>query len=190
MRKRLLIAALCTAAAVLTVSAEAATVVVVVNAAVVAGSTLSVAGNGTPPSFSLTLNGADQTTTYTLPVSVVDARGMNAGGGWNLTVTSTQFSDGAGHTFPTTASTITGLSPATACGAGSTCTLPTNSVSSSNLALPAGSTPPAAVKWFNAANATGLGTANINATVSVFVPANVFAATYSSTLTLAIVAGP
>jgi hypothetical protein len=188
MRTRLLIAALCIATAVLAVSAEAATVVV--NAAVVAGSTLSVAGNGTPPSFSLTLNGADQTTTYTLPVSVVDARGMSAGGGWNLTVTSTQFSDGAGHTFPTTASTITGLSPATACGAGSTCTLPTNSVSSSNLALPAGSTPPAAVKWFNAANATGLGTANINATVSVFVPANVFAATYSSTLTLAIVAGP
>jgi hypothetical protein len=188
MRTRLLIVALCAATAVVAAAAEGATVTV--NAAVVAGSTLSVAGNGAPPSFSLTLNGADQTTTYTLPVSVVDARGMSSGGGWNLTVTSTQFSDGAGHTFPATASTITGLSPATACGAGSTCTLPTNNVSNSNLALPAGSTPPAAVKWFNAANATGLGTTNINATVSVFVPANVFAATYSSTLTLATVAGP
>jgi len=63
-------------------------------------------------------------------------------------------------------------------------------VSNSNLALPAGASPPTAVKWFNAANATGLGTVNINATVSVAVPANVFAATYSSTVTLAAVAGP
>jgi hypothetical protein len=187
MRSWLLIA-LCTAAAFLAVSAEAATVTV--NAAVVAGATLSAAGNGAAPSFSLTLNGLDQTTTYTLPVSVVDARGLSAGGGWNLTITSTQFNDGAGHTFPTTASTITGISPATACGTGSTCTLPTNSVSNSNLALPAGAAPPTAVKWFNAANATGLGTINVNATVSVAVPANVFAATYSSTVTLAAIAGP
>jgi hypothetical protein len=187
MRMWLLIA-LCSATAFLAVSAEAATVTV--NAAVVAGATLSAAGNGAAPSFSLTLNGLDQTTTYTLPVSVIDARGLAAGGGWNLTITSTQFNDGAGHTFPAAASTITGLSPATACGTGSTCTLPTNSVSNSNLALPAGASPPTAVKWFNAANATGLGTVNINATVAVTVPANVFAATYSSTVTLAAVAGP
>jgi hypothetical protein len=183
-----LLIALCSATAFLAVSAEASTVTV--NAAVVAGATLSAAGNGAAPSFSLTLNGLDQTTTYTLPVSVVDARGLSAGGGWNLSITSTQFSDGAGHTFPATASTITGLSPATACGTGSTCTLPTNSVSNSNLALPAGASPPTAVKWFNAANATGLGTINVNATVSVAVPANVFAATYSSTVTLAAIAGP
>jgi hypothetical protein len=183
-----LIAALCAATAVLAVSAEAATVTV--SASVVAGSTLSAAGTGTP-SFSLTLNGADQTSTYTLPVSVVDARGLSTGGGWNLTVTSTQFNDGAGgHTFPATASTITGISPAPTCGTGSTCTPPTNTVSNSNLALPAGSTPPTAVRYFNAANATGLGTVNVNATVSVAVPANVFAGTYSSTVTVATVAGP
>jgi hypothetical protein len=183
-----LIAALCAATAVLAVSAEAATVTV--SASVVAGSTLSAAGTGTP-SFSLTLNGADQTSTYTLPVSVVDARGLSTGGGWSLTVTSTQFSDGSGHTFPATASTITGISPAPTCGTGSTCTPPTNNVSNSNLALPASVTPPPpAVKYFNAANATGLGTVNVNATVSVAVPANVFAGTYTSTVTVATVAGP
>jgi hypothetical protein len=178
-----LIAALAVAAA----ASAATTGSVTDNATVNAGSTLSVAPNGTP-SFSLTLNGADQTATYTLPVSVVDARGLASGGGWNLTVTSTSFSDGSGHSFPTTASTMTGVS--TSCGTGSTCTIPTNSVSNTSLALPAGSTAPTAVKFENAANATGLGTTNVNATVSVSVPANVFAGTYSSTVTVAVVAGP
>ena len=185
MRNLALSLACCTAFAVLVASASAAAVTV--NGTITAGTTLSVASNGTP-SFNLTLNGVDQTATYTLPVSVIDARGLSTGGGWNLTVTSTQFYDGSGLTFPRTASTITGVT--SGCGTNSTCTLPTNSVGNTNLALPAGSTPPAAVKFINAATATGLGTANVNATVSVAVPANVFAGTYSSTVTVSIVAGP
>jgi hypothetical protein len=160
---------------------------VTVNATVTAGTTLSAAGNGTP-SFSLTLNGDDQTATYTLPVQVVDARGLSAGGGWNLTVTSTQFSDGAGHSLPADASRITGVS--STCATGSTCALPTNSVSNTNLALPAGAGPPAAVKYDNAATGTGLGRVNTNASVSVAVPANTYAATYTSTVTVAVAAGP
>lgn len=185
MRNLALILACCTAAGVLAAAATAATVTV--SGTITAGSTLSVAPNGTP-SFNLTLNGVDQTTTYTLPVSVIDARGLATGGGWNLTVTSTQFNDGSGHTFPATASTITGVT--SGCGTNSTCTLPTNNVSNTNLAVPAGATAPAAVKYMNAATATGLGTTNVNATVSVAVPANVFAGTYSSTVTVSIVAGP
>jgi hypothetical protein len=185
MRSLALILASCAAAAALAVSASAATVTV--TGTVTAGSTLSAAANGTP-SFGLTLNGADQTATYALPVSVIDARGLAAGGGWNLTVTSTQFNAGSGHTFPTNASTITAVT--TACGANSTCTLPTNNVANTSLALPAGSTAPAAVKFVNAANATGMGTTNVSATVAVAVPANVFAGTYSSTVTVSIVAGP
>lgn len=180
-----LIFALCTAVAALAASAGAANVTV--NATVTAGTTLSVAPNGTP-SFNLTLNGVDQAPTYALPLSVVDARGLSAGGGWNLSITSTQFSDGAGHTFPTTASTITGIT--SGCGAGSTCTLPANSVPNSNLAVPAAPVAPAAVKFFDGANATGLGTTNVSATVSVAVPANVFAGVYTSTVTVAITAGP
>lgn len=187
-RTRTLILPLLAGLACLLGAAVASGATITANGTVTAGATLSAAQNGAAPSFSLTLNGVDQTTSYTLPITVVDARGLAAGGGWNLTVTSTQFSDGSGHSFPTTASTITGAT--TGCGTSSTCTLPTNGVSNSSLAVPAGAGPPTAVKFFNAANATGLGTVNVNTTVSVAVPSNVFAGVYSSTVTVSIVAGP
>jgi hypothetical protein len=182
--KTMVLAALLGLALVAAVAAHAATVSV--SSTVNAGSTLSVAGNGAP-SFNLTLNGDDQTTSYTLPVEVVDARGLATGGGWNLTLTSTQFNDGAGHTFPTTASAITGATAG--CASTSTCLLPTNGIAY-NLAVPAGSVAPSAVKFFNAASPTGRGRVDVNATVSVAVPANVIAGTYSSTVTVSIVAGP
>lgn len=185
MHKRPLIALL--VALVALAATSAAVAAITVQGTVNAGSTLTATGVGSP-SFNLTLNGVDQTTSYALPVSVVDARGLASGGGWNLTITSTQFNDGSGHTFPTTASTMTGV--ATVCGASSTCLAPTNAVANTNLAVPAAAVAPAAVKWENAANATGLGTNTVTATISVAVPANVFAGTYSSTVTVAIVAGP
>src|SRR5438445_4154902 len=184
MRTRLLIALLAARATCPPASVAAA---ITVQGTVNAGTTLTATGVGSP-TFNLTLNGVDQTTTYALPVSVVDARGLAAGGGWNLTITSTTFTDGSGHTFPTTASTMTGV--ATACGASSTCLAPTNAVANTSLAIPAGSVAPAAVKWENAATATGLGTNTVPATASVPAPANVFAGVYSSTVTVAIVAGP
>lgn len=189
MRKTAPIAMLVVAAALLAVAAAraATTDTMTVSATVTGGGPLSTAPNGTP-AFGVTLNGVDQTATYTLPVLVVDARGVALGGGWNLTVTSTQFNAGSGHTFPTTASTITAVT--TGCGTSSTCTLPTNSISNSNLAVPAATVAPAAVKYIDAATATGLGTTDVNATVSVAVPSNVFAGTYTSTVTVSIVAGP
>ncbi|HMC70496.1 MAG TPA: hypothetical protein VKJ07_15175, partial [Mycobacteriales bacterium] len=114
MRTSILVLVLCAA-----LGATAASAAVTVSATVAAGTTLSVNGTGSP-TFSLTLNGVDQTTSYSLPLSVVDARGLATGGGWNLTITSTQFTDGSGHTFPATASTITGISPTPSCGTGST----------------------------------------------------------------------
>ena len=51
----------------------------------------------TAPSFSDTLDGTDQTVTYAPLLGVVDARG--SGLGWNLTVSATNFSDGAGHSL-------------------------------------------------------------------------------------------
>jgi hypothetical protein len=177
-------------AAALAATAVARGATVAVSSTVAAGSTLSVASNGSP-TFGITLTGADQTTTYTLPVTVIDARG--SGAGWNLTVTSTTFNDntnlGAGHTFPTSASTITAAT--SGCATGSTCTLPTDGVSyTSPLTLPAEATAPTAVKYFDGAVNTGLGKMNINATVSVTIPANVFAGSYTSTVTVAIVNGP
>jgi hypothetical protein len=184
MRKRAIIALLASLAALATASVAAA---ITVQGTVTAGATLTATGVGTP-TFALTLNGVDQTPTYALPVSVVDARGKATSGGWNLTITSTSFNDGAGHTFPTTASTMTAVG--TVCGASSTCLAPTNAVLNTNLAIPAATVAPAAVKWENAANATGLGTNTVTATIQVAVPANVFAGVYSSTVTVAIVAGP
>ena len=164
------------------VGATAATVTV--NATVTAGSTLSVASLNAP-SFSLTLTGDDQTGTYQSQLQVVDARGLATGGGWNLTIGATQFSDGAGHTLPTTADTISSVT--SACHSGSTCTLPTNSVSNTNLSIP---TSPSTSKFLNAATATGLGRIDVNVNVNVAVPANTIAATYSSTLTVAVATGP
>ena len=184
MRRTLVIGILSVVAAL---AAAAVARAITINATVTGGATLSVAGNGSP-TFNLTLNGVDQTAGYTLPVIVVDARGLSVGGGWNLTITSTQFNAGAGHTFPATASTITGVTAT--CGTNSTCLAPTNGVANTNLAVPAAAVAPAAVKFMNAANATGLGTIALNAAVSVAVPASVFAGTYSSTVTVSIVAGP
>lgn len=160
-----------------------------VTSTVTAGSTLSVAAAGTP-SFGITLNGIDQTATYTLPVIAVDARG--SGGGWNLSVTSTLFDDGthlgAGHTFPAGASAVTAVS--NTCGTNSTCTGPSNGIDDTSLAVPAGASAPTAVKYYNAGANSGLGTVDVNATVTVTIPANVFAGTYTSTVTVAIAAGP
>jgi len=172
------------AVAALVLAAAAGATSLTVNATVAAGSTLSVSSLNTP-SFNLTLNGDDQTATYQAQLQVVDARGLATGGGWNLTITSTQFSDGAGHTLPTSASTISSVS--TACHSGSTCALPSNSVSNSNLAVPIS---PTTTKFLNAATASGLGRVDTNVNVSVAVPANTIAATYASTLTVAIAAGP
>ncbi len=176
-----LIAALLLAVLVAAAAAHASNVTV--NATIAGGSTLSVSSLNTP-SFNLTLNGNDQTASYQAQVQVVDARGLATGGGWNLTITSTQFISGT-HTFPTNASTISSVT--TACHSGSTCALPTNSVANSNLALPIS---PTTTKFLDAASGSGLGRIDVSVNVSVAVPANTIAGTYSSTLTVASATGP
>jgi hypothetical protein len=151
----------------------------------ITGGSLSESTTATP-SFSVTLDGTDKTASYTLPMTLVDARGTGAG--WNVTVTSTQFSTGAGgSTLSTSASSVQSVS--STCVSGSTCTSATNSVTYP-LTVPAASTAPTAVKLFNAAANTGLGKFTVTPTVQVSVPANTFAGTYTSTVTLAVVTGP
>jgi len=152
----------------------------------ISAGTLSIATTATP-SFSVTLNGSDQTASYTVPTTVTDATG--SGLGWNLTITSTQFTTGGGspQTLSTSASSVTSVS--NSCVGGVTCTSPTNSIGYP-VGVPAGSTPPAAVKYFNAAASSGQGQFTNTPTVQVAVPANTIAGTYTSTLTLAAVSGP
>jgi hypothetical protein len=139
------------------------------------------------PTFSANLDSGDQTKTYTVPLTVNDTRtGGSAGLGWNATVTSTQFVSGS-HTLPATVSTITAVS--SACNNGGLCTNPTNSVTYP-VAVPGGAGPPTAVKFFNAAATTGIGTFTVTPTVGVTVPQNSFAGAYTSTLTISIVSGP
>jgi hypothetical protein len=136
-------------------------------------------------SFSGTLSGADQTLTTTQPFDVGDATG--SGSGWDVTATSTPFTNG-GHVLSLTATTV-GSAPSVACDGGATCSTATNSVGYP-YALPAAATPPTATKVFNAGVGTGLGNQTVTPTWSLGVPANTYAGTYTSTWTLSLVSGP
>jgi hypothetical protein len=129
------------------------------------------------PSLSSTLDGSDQTVSYAPALGVVDARG--SGAGWNLTISATDFTSGS-HTLP--AGVLN--SAAQACHIGSSCTAATNAIS---LPLTLGTT---AAKFFNAAASSGLGKVDVTPTVNVTVPGNAYAGTYTSTVTVAAVAGP
>lgn len=148
--------------------------------------TLSETGPTSVQATPVTLNGADQTTTYSLGLTVNDARG--SGGGWNLTITSTLFNDGHGDQFASSASTIQ-AAPAVSCNAGGSCTNPTNSITYP-MTVPAAATAPAAVKFFNAATNSGLGKFTITPTITIAVPANTIAGSYTSTVSVAVVTGP
>jgi hypothetical protein len=112
-----------------------------------------------------------------------------SGNGWNVTITSTQFTTGGGSpkTLPTNASTATGVSAS--CAGGATCTPPTNSITYP-LTVPAAATAPTAVNLFNAAASTGMGGFTLTPTIGVSILANSFAGTYTSTVTVAVVGGP
>ena len=157
---------------------------IAITGTVTGGAALSVSSTGSP-SFSLTLNGVDQTVSYTLPAQAIDPRG--SGAGWNLTLTSTTFTDASSHTLSTTASTI--ASVAMACVGGNSCTAATNSITYP-MTVPAAATAPAAVKVFNSALNTGMGKLTVTPTINVAIPGNSYAGTYTSTLTVAAVSGP
>ncbi len=180
---KFLCAALTAAALSLAAASSALASNVTATATVTAG-TLSLSSSATP-SVTAILNGTDQTPSYTLPMTVNDFTG--SGAGWNVTITSTTFTTGAPvHTLSTTASNTTGV---TALCAGGTCTAPTNAITYP-LGVPAGASAPTAVKLFNAAANTGMGGFTVTPTISVAIPANTYAGTYTSTVTVAVVSGP
>ncbi len=172
------------AVAALTLAAAAVAGTVTATATITGAGSLTLS-HGSTGSVTDTLDGSDQTASWTLPLTVADARGT--GTGWNLTVTSTTFNDGAGHTLATTASSMTGVT--SACVNGGTCTNGTNSVTYP-ITVPAASTAPTAVKFFNAAANTGMGRFTVTPTIGVSIPGNAFAGTYTSTMTIAAVSGP
>src|SRR2546423_1626914 len=175
-----------TAAALVALTAAAAAIAGNVTAtATVTGAGALGLSHGATASVTSTLDGSDQTATYTIPLSIDDARGN--GLGWNTTITSTTFNDGAGHTLPTTASSITAVS--STCRAGGSCTAATNAIGYP-LTVPAAATAPAAVKLFNAAANTGMGRFTVTPTIAVTMAGNVYAGAYTSTVTFAVVSAP
>jgi hypothetical protein len=176
-------AAALSALAVAAAASAATSANVTATATVTGAAALSLSSSATPSLTNL-LDGSDQNATYTFPLSITDARGNGAG--WNATITSTSFTSGS-NSLATSASAITLVS--SSCVSGGTCTAPTNSLSYP-LTVPAGATAPAAVKFFNAAANTGMGRFTVTPSVSVAIPGNSFAGSYSSTVTVAVVSGP
>jgi hypothetical protein len=157
----------------------------------------AVAANGltiSPPSsaaFSVTVDGTDQTgvASLAIPVSYTsNALNKFATSGWSITATSTVFS--GANTARTLATTATAISITDDPGCTDrTCNDPGNSINYP-LALPAGSVAPAPVTIVNAAPGSGMGSNIETLQLSVAIPANTYADTYKSTLTLAVVEGP
>ena len=177
MRQRIIIS-IAIAALALTVAstASSSTLTTTANVSGTAGISLNLPAN---PSFSDTLDGTDQTVTYAPLLGVVDARG--SGAGWNLQISATAFSDGAGHSLA--AGSVSAA--AQACKAGSTCTAAANSGITLPLTITTG-----AAKFFNAAVNSGLGKIDVTPSIAVAIPGNAYAGTYTSTVTLAATTGP
>ena len=177
MRQRIIIIIGIAAVALITATAAVAgTLTTTATVSGTAGISLNLPSN---PSITDTLDGTDQTVTYAPVLGVVDARGTGAG--WNLQISATTFSDGSGHTLAP--GTVTAASQA--CTSGSTCTAAVNS----GITLPLTITGVAA-KFFNAAALSGLGKLDVTPTISVLIPGNAYAGTYTSTVTLAATTGP
>jgi hypothetical protein len=163
-------------------------------AANTAFASLSESGPASVSATAVTLNGTDQTTTYAMGLTVANTPGGGNGNGWNLTITSTTFTCTAcspNHSLSTTASSIQ-AAPTVSCNSG--CSSNPNNNISYPLTVPAGTTAPTPVKFFNAAVGTGTNTGSgsfaITPTVTIAIPANTFAGSYTSTVTIAITSGP
>ena len=138
-----------------------------------------------PTSVSFTgvqLSGANLQTTASPAVGVTDWVGVS--NGWNLTLSTTAFSGPNAASIPDPALSIQSA-PSAVCA--STCSsMPTNGVTYP-VSIPQNNT---AVKWFNASAGTGLGDFTITPTLSLAIPANTFAGSYTATETYSIVSGP
>ena len=142
----------------------------------------------TPPASvtfpTTTLSGNDQTIASSTTLIADDETGT--GSGWNVSATSTTFTSGGGHTLPTTATTINGVTPTAGSGR---CSAPTSAITYP-VVLPAASSAPAAVKIFNSAANTGKGPTNLAFALGLFLPAHTRTGSYTSTWTFTLATGP
>jgi hypothetical protein len=175
-------------AAVLAGSAVAPTLAdTITGTSTVSGSPVAITGlSATTASFPITLNGTDQNSAaVAIGIDVADDSGT--GNGWQLQVAATTFADGGAHTLADTGTlSLSGVTEANN-GSG-TYTSPTNSITTP-VALTTAATP-TAVPVDNAAVSTGMGNFTVTPSFVVQVPANAYASTYTSTITVSVVSGP
>jgi len=133
---------------------------------------------------SIALNGKDQAASSSVTLTPNDQTG--SGAGWNITGASTTFTNASSKALATTATTLTG---ATATAASGQCSAPTNTITYP-ITLPAGATPPAAVKLYDARPNTGAGPTNVSFNTQLAVSAKAYSGTYNSTWTFTIASGP
>jgi hypothetical protein len=168
--------------------------------------------------WTTTLTGIDTIVQRQVTITAVDATG--SGSGWNLTASATPFTDSTGTTKCTPAAPCTSsaasivltsrstgskayvddaIPPVATCATSSTCTLPKNSVTYPVtiplclLGLPSGKIhgmdcTPASVA--SGAATSGMGAITWATDWWLPIPANAYAGTYTSTITLSIVSGP
>jgi hypothetical protein len=126
----------------------------------------------------VTLNGVDQTKTFTIANTVAYTGGNNTAG-WNVQASATTPTSGS-NTLPALKVTA-----GTAVCQGTCATAPT-----SNVTYPPITLSTTAVRVFNAAAATGQGTFTVTNTFLVTYPSNIYPGTYASTVTLTGSTGP
>lgn len=137
--------------------------------------------------FAATLNGTDQSVQANQALDVLDNTGSAAG--WNVTLTSTTFTDDA-DSVSLADDSVADLSATGACDSNVTCTLADDVVGQSQVAIPAGETAPTAVKILNASAGTGMSGQTWTHVMQLAIPANAHAGTYTSTWTYSLTAGP
>jgi hypothetical protein len=175
-------------AAVLAGSAVAPTLAdTITGTSTVSGSPVAISGlSASTASFLIALNGTDQDSAA-VPIGIDVADDSGTGNGWQLQVAATTFADGGAHTLADTGTlSLSGVTEANN-GSG-TYTTPTNSITTP-VALTTAATP-TAVPVYNAAVSTGMGNFTVTPSFVVQVPANVYASTYTSTITVSVVSGP
>lgn len=126
----------------------------------------------------VTLNGDDQTKSFTMQYTVAYTQGQNTAG-WNVTASATTPTSGS-NTLPALA--VTGVTNGNCTGGG--CVNPTNSIT---WPITLSGT---AQKIFNADVNTGRGTVVLTATFQMTYPANALPGTYSSVVTVNGTTGP
>jgi hypothetical protein len=129
---------------------------------------------GTAPSFTVTLDGTDQTPAFSLGMTATFTNGA-----FNITASATSFTV---STYALAPPTVTGVVTLACTGGG--CVTPTNTITTYPTLLTA-----AAQKIYSA-SATAKGTVPLTANLTLSVPGNSFSGAYVSTLTLTIVSGP